>query len=190
MLAANLIWQMVRDRKLEEVAGYSLVTEDRSGIFYRRANIEVFALRVVRRNEIETTIVFIIDAGWIHEAAGAGWLEGFGKLANLKPAQVGRHSDQPIGLQKIYHLGETAFVCFQKGLLVRGNVFAARWIRIGQRWIGQQRLECAVARQLSLAQHLDLLGIDWQKINIFENVVVVLFSHWFEGNHSRQPFFQ
>src|SRR6266576_2673196 len=108
MLAANFIWQMVRNRKLQEVAGYSLVTEDRSGIFYRRANVKVFALGVVGWNEIETTIVFIVDTGRIHKAAGACWLEGFGKLANFKPAQVRRHSDQAIGLQKIYHLRQTA----------------------------------------------------------------------------------
>src|SRR6266542_3505003 len=181
---------MVRYRKLEEVARDSLVAENRSGILYSRANVEVFALRVVSRNEIEATVVLIVNAGRIHEASGTGRLECFGKLANFKTAQISRQSNKPIGLQKIYHLGLTAFVSFQEGLLVRGNIFAARRIGIGQRGVGQERLECAIARQLSLTQHFNLLGIDRQKIDVFENVVVVLFTHWFEGNHSRQAFLQ
>src|SRR5258705_3182195 len=142
---------MVRYRKLEEVARYPLVAEDGSGIFYGCANVEVFALRVVSRNEIEATIVLIVNAGRIHEAPGTGWLKRLGQLANLKAAELCRHGYQIILLQEGHHFSQTTLVRLQKRFLIFRDVLAARRIGIGQRRIRQPRLERTVPRQLRLA---------------------------------------
>src|SRR5258705_12333641 len=117
MLPANLVLQMIRDGELEEVAGNSLVAEDRPWVFYRGANVKVFACRVVRRNEIETARVFVVNAGCVHEAAGTGWLKRLRQLANFKPAQVRRQRDKMIRIKKSNHLHLAALICFQKNFL-------------------------------------------------------------------------
>ena len=78
VLPADLVFQMIRDRKLQEVSGDSFVAEHRARIFDRRANVEVLTFGIVSRNEIETRRVLVVNARSIHEAAGTCRLEGFG----------------------------------------------------------------------------------------------------------------
>src|SRR6266566_7209222 len=118
------------------MTGNSFVAKDRSGFFYRRANVEVLGLRIVSWNEIEATRVFVIDARSIHETSGTSRLESFGKLANFKPAQVRWQRHEMIGFQKIDHLSFAAFVGFEESLLILRHVCAARRVRIGKRRIG------------------------------------------------------
>src|SRR5713226_2193713 len=94
MLPANFVLQVIRDRELQKVAGDSFVTENRARVFDRRANIKVTALGIVSGNEIEAAVVFIIDAGRVHEAAGAGGLERFWQLPNFKAAEIRRQRDE------------------------------------------------------------------------------------------------
>src|SRR5205823_3153334 len=78
LLAANLILQMIRDRDLEEVSRDSFMSENRSRIFDRRADIKIAAVRVVGRDEVEAAVVFVVEARRIHEAARTGRLECVG----------------------------------------------------------------------------------------------------------------
>src|SRR5207253_9951115 len=56
---------------------------------------------------------------------------------------------------------------------------------IGERRIRQHRLSRPRPGQFSLAQHLDLIGVERQKVNILQEIVVVRFTHRFEGWHPR-----
>ena len=132
MLTANLIRQMVGDRELQEVSGNAFVAENRARVFDGRADVEVFALRIVSGNEIETTRIFVVNAGRIHETAGAGGLERLRQLSNFKSTQICRQCDQMILFQKTDHLGFAAFVGFQKIVLIFGNHFRPFRIRIGE----------------------------------------------------------
>src|SRR6266852_1104345 len=105
---------MIRDRELQEVAGNSFVAKDRARIFDGRANVEVTALGIVSGNEIEAAIVFIIDAGRVHKAAGAGGLERFGQLANFKPTEIRWQRDEVVVFQEADHFSFSTLVCFQK----------------------------------------------------------------------------
>jgi hypothetical protein len=126
---------MVRNRELQEVAGNSFMAQDRSWIFYCRPDVEVSRLRIISRDEIETARVFVINARRIHEAAGTGRLECFGKLTNREWPQVIRNRNQLVRLKEIDHLLLTAFVSFEEGLLVCGYVLAACRVRISERRI-------------------------------------------------------
>ena len=77
MLPANLVFQMIRDRKLQEMPRDSFVAENRARVFDGGADVEVLALRIVSRNEIETSWVLVVNAGRIHEAARTRGLESF-----------------------------------------------------------------------------------------------------------------
>ena len=127
--------------------------ENRPRIFDRRANVKILRLRIVGRNEKEAGRIFVVNAGRIHETAGAGRLERFRQLPNLKRPEIIGHRDELLFLQEIDHLLLAAFVRFQERRLVRRNVRAARRIGIGQFRIGQQRFEGAITRQLRATDH-------------------------------------
>src|SRR4029077_21133878 len=95
-----------------------------------------------------------------------------------------------IGFQEVIHLRLAAFVTLQKLLLILWDRLAAGWIWICKRWIRKQRLECAIPYQLGLAQNLDLIGVERQQVNVFQQIVVVSLAHRFEWPHSRQTLFQ
>src|SRR5438128_456869 len=54
MLTTNFVWQMIRDRELQEVSGNSFVAQNRPRIFDGCADVEILALRIVGWNEIES----------------------------------------------------------------------------------------------------------------------------------------
>ena len=87
---------MLRDGKLEKMSWNAFVSEDRPRIFNCRANIEVLRLRIVGRNEKETGGIFVVNARRIHETTGAGWLERFRQLSNLKRTEIIRQRDKSV----------------------------------------------------------------------------------------------
>src|SRR5260370_13364628 len=116
---------MVRDRELEKMPGNAFVTEDWARVFNRRANVKVFRLRIVSRNEIKTGRVLIVNTGWIHETAGTGWFECFRQLSNLKRAQIIRQGHEVVFLQKTDHFLLATLIRFQERCLVWRNARAA-----------------------------------------------------------------
>src|SRR5712664_1744140 len=104
MLPANFVLQVIRDRELQEVAGDAFVAENRARVFDGRANIKVTAPGIVGGNEIEARIVFVVNAGRVHETAGTGGLERIRQLANFKAAEIRRQRDEMILLQETNHL--------------------------------------------------------------------------------------
>ncbi len=86
---------MIGDRELQEVTRNAFMTQDRARVFDRRADVEVLAGRVVRRNEVKAAVVFIVNAGRIHETTGTGRLERFRQLSNLERANVRGNRHQP-----------------------------------------------------------------------------------------------
>ena len=111
-----------------------------------RAQIKVFRLRVVGRNEKETGRVFIVNTGRIHKTAGTGRLECLRQLSNLKLAKIIRDGDDLMRLQKIDHLLLAALIRFQERFLIRWNILGTGRVRVGHGWIGQQCFERAVTR--------------------------------------------
>src|SRR6266545_3549899 len=101
------------------------MAENRSRVFDRRANIEVAALRIIGRDEIEAGWILIVNAGRIHETAGAGRLESFGKLPNFKPADVRRQRYEFVVEQERNYLVLAPFISFEKVLLIFRNLFCA-----------------------------------------------------------------
>ena len=61
VLAADLVAQVVRDRELQEVPGDPLVAEDGARVFDRRPYVEVAALRVVGRDEVEAARIVVVE---------------------------------------------------------------------------------------------------------------------------------
>src|SRR6266446_9896697 len=111
---------MIRNRELQKVAGDSFMAQDRTRVLYGRANVKVFRLRVVSGNEIETAVVFIINAGRIHKAAGARRLERLGQLPDFKSSEIRRQSNEMVSFQEVNHLGLAAFISLQeRGLIFR-----------------------------------------------------------------------
>ena len=174
---------MIRDRQLHEVTRNSFVTQDRPRIFDRRANVKILRLRIVSWDEKETHRVFVVNAGWIHETAGAGRLKRVRQLPNLKWPEIIGNRDQIVFLEKINHLGLPAFVSFQKRFLVRRNVSRAFRIGIGQLRIGQECFQRAIARVFYSPDHFHFARIERQKQNVFEIVIVVRFAHRREIHH-------
>ncbi len=168
---------MVRDRELEEMSGNSLVPENWPRIFDRRPDVEVLRVRVVCRDEIESGRILVINARRIHEAARAGWLEGFGQLPDLKFPEVIRQRDQPAIFQEADHLRLAAFISLQEGRLVRRNVFAPLRVGIGQRRVRQPRFVGAILRQLHPPDHFHLRRIERQEQDVMEIVVVIFLAH-------------
>src|SRR5437762_14296844 len=97
MLPANFIGQMIGNRQLQEVPWNAFMSEDRSRIFDRRANIKILRLRVVSRDEIETGRVFVVNARRIHKTARAGRLERFRQLPDLKRTEIIRSEERRVG---------------------------------------------------------------------------------------------
>src|SRR2546421_11386449 len=94
---------MIRNRKLKKMSGNAFMTEDWTRIFDRRANIKVFRLRIVGRNEKEAGGIFVINTGRIHETPRAGWLESVGQLSNLKRTEIIRQRNEVVFFQEIDH---------------------------------------------------------------------------------------
>ena len=63
-------------------------------------------------------------------------------------------------------------------------------IGISQFRVGKKRFQRAVTRELSAANHLHLRGVERQKQDVFEIVVVVRFAHRREIDHFWQALFQ
>src|ERR1041385_1170805 len=103
---------MICDRELEKMSGNTFVTEDRPGVFNRRANVKILRVRVVSRDEKETSWIFVINAGRIHEAPRAGWLESLRQLSDLKRAKVIGQSHKAMLFQEADHFCHATFICF------------------------------------------------------------------------------
>src|SRR5438876_7140535 len=101
MLTANFVIQVVRDRELQEMSWNTFMAEDGPRVLDRGANIKVLRLRIVRRDEIKTGRILVVNAGRIHKTAGTGRLECFRQLPNLKRAKIIGQRDQIVFLQKI-----------------------------------------------------------------------------------------
>src|ERR1700738_1500760 len=126
---------MIRDRELQKVSRDSFMAENRPRVFNGRADIEVFALRIVSGNEIETARVLVVNAGRIHEAAGAGWLERLGQLPDFKVTEIRREGDQLVLFEEADHFRLATFVGFQKIVLIFWDRSCSLRIWIGQRGI-------------------------------------------------------
>src|SRR5205807_1332639 len=98
VLAADFVGEMIRDRELHEMAGNSFMAEDRARVFDRGADVEIFRLGAVSRDEVKARRILVVNAGRIHETAGTGWLESFGQLPDLEAAQIigQRHELTPL----------------------------------------------------------------------------------------------
>ena len=107
------------------------MSEDRPRVLDRGANIKVLRLRIVRRDEIKTGRVLVVNAGRIHETAGTGWFECLRQLPDLKRAKIFGQRDQIVFFQEIDHLLLATLVGFQERGLVGRNVRATRRIGIG-----------------------------------------------------------
>src|ERR1700727_2422407 len=113
------------------MSGNALVTQDRTWILDRCANIKVPTFWVVRRDEIETVRILVVDARGIHEPTGGGWLERVGKLTNSELADIRRNRDQSIRLQEIDDLFQARPIgCQELGFVLRYMLCARR---IGRR---------------------------------------------------------
>src|SRR5947208_15503977 len=112
------------------MAWNTLFAKDGRRVFNCRANVKVFRLRSVSRNEIKTGRVLIVNTGWIHETAGTRWFECFRQLSNLKRAKVIRQRHEMMLLQKTDHFLLATLIRFQERCLIRWNASAARRIRI------------------------------------------------------------
>src|SRR4029453_9401625 len=104
MLATNLVGEMVRDRDLQEVPGDAFVTQDRTRVLDRGADVEVPALRVVCRDEEKPARILVVDTWRIHEAAGARWLEGLRELTDLERTEIRGKRNQVVRAQELDHL--------------------------------------------------------------------------------------
>ena len=100
------------------------MSQDWSWIFDGRANVKVFRLRVVGRDEEKAAVIFIVNSGGIHEPSGTGWFERIRKLPNIKRSDMRGHSYQPVVLEETDHFSLTTFISLQESILIRGNVFA------------------------------------------------------------------
>src|SRR4030095_12640483 len=138
----------------------TFMPENGPRVLYCGADVKVFALRIVSRDEVKTARVFVIDAGRVHETTGTGGLEGFWKLPDIKRSDVIRNRDQPIRFQEVDHFLLTTFVRLQERLLILWDVLTPRWIGISQRRIGKQRLQGAIPSQFRLAQHFNVVRFE------------------------------
>src|ERR1041385_7905809 len=116
-MPADLVGEVIGDRDLQEMPGDTFVSEQRARVFDGRADVEVAALRVVGWDEVEAAVVGVVDARRIHEAARAGRLERLGELADLERADVAGDGDEPLGVEKVYHLFLAALIRGEERLL-------------------------------------------------------------------------
>src|SRR4030095_8997595 len=131
----------------------TFMPENGPRVLYCGADVKVFALRIVSRDEIKTARVFVIDAGRVHETTRTGGLEGFWKLPDIKRADVIRNRDQPIRFQEVDHFLLTTFIRLQERLLILGVVVSLRGLRTSRGGIGNQSPQGAIPSQFRLAQH-------------------------------------
>src|SRR2546430_248838 len=101
---------MIGDGELQEVAGDAFVTENGARVFDGGADIEIFALWVVGRDEVEAARIPVVLARRIHEAAGTGRFESLWKLADVERAEIGRKRDEVVFTQEANHLGLSSLV--------------------------------------------------------------------------------
>ena len=175
--APDLARYVIRDRYLQEVPGNALVAQDRPRILDGRADVEVAALGVIRRDVVEAAGILVVDARWIHETAGARRLECFRKLADSKGPHVVRNRDQPIGPQELDDLLEARLVSGEELGLVFRYVLRPRRVGGGEARILEHRLEGAVARELDLAEMRHVVGIERQQQDALEEIVVARLTH-------------
>src|SRR6266478_6974588 len=109
------------------MSGNTFVTEDRSRVFNRRANIKIFRLWIVGRDEKESGWVFVVNARRIHKAARAGWFERFRQLPDLKRAEIIWQGHKTVLFQKADHFCLATFVRFQERFLIRRDLRGAFW---------------------------------------------------------------
>src|SRR3954468_9333627 len=112
------------------------MAENWSGIFDRRADVEIFRFRIVGWDEVKAGRIFVVNAGWIHETARARRLECFGQVSNFKFAKTIRQTNELMILEKFDHLRLPTLIRFQERGLNRRNVLTAGGVWISQRWIG------------------------------------------------------
>src|SRR6476659_867263 len=103
----------------------SLMAQDRSRIFDRCPDIEIFRLRIVGGDEEETARIFVIESRRIHKTTRTSWLERFGQLSNFESAEIIGNAHEPMFLEKIYHFLLAAFICFQERCLIGGDILGA-----------------------------------------------------------------
>src|SRR5215472_11649355 len=134
--------------------GNSFVSEDRPGIFDRRAYVKILRFGVVGRNEKEAGWIFVVYSWRIHETARAGRLKRVRQLSDLERPKIIRQTDKIVFLQKANHFCLATFVRFQEGFLVGRDLRGAFWIGISEFWIREKCLQCAVTREFSASNHL------------------------------------
>src|SRR5438045_8601158 len=117
------------------------MSENRSRIFDRGADIKIAAVRVVGRDEVEAAVVFVVEARRIHEAARTGRIECVGKLLDEKWAEVVGKCDEILVAEKFDHLLFARLIRGEERLMIGGGAGGAFRIGISERWIGQQRFE-------------------------------------------------
>src|SRR5437667_11118278 len=100
------------------------MAQDRPRVLSGGAKVKVFRLRVVSGNEIETTVVFIVNAGRIHKAARTRRFECFRELPDFKSTEIRRQGYEMISFQEVNHLGLAAFISFQEGGLIFRHILA------------------------------------------------------------------
>src|SRR5690348_3748615 len=111
---------MVGNGELKEMTGYPFVPEDRARVLDGGRNVEVPALRIVDRDEVEAAGIPVIDARRVHEAARAGRFERLRQLPNEELAQVGRDRDKLVGPKKCDDLIQPRLIGRQKLRLIPG----------------------------------------------------------------------
>ena len=94
------------------MSGNTFVTEDRSRVFNRRANVKIFRFRIVCRDKKEAGWIFVVNARRIHETAGAGRFERFRQLPDLKRAEIIWQGHKTVLFQKADHFCLATFVRF------------------------------------------------------------------------------
>src|ERR1700759_3193305 len=105
---------MIRDRDLHEVSGDSFVSEDWPRIFNRGADVEIFRLRIVGRNEIEAARILVVKTGRIHEPAGTSRLKCFRQLPDLERPEIIRDGYDLGFFHERDHLRLSTFVGFEE----------------------------------------------------------------------------
>src|SRR5438552_18465545 len=99
MLPANFIGQMIGNRELQEVPRNAFMSEDRSWIFDRGANIKIRRLWIVSRDEIETGRVLVVNARGSHEPARTGRLERSGQLPDSTRTEISGQANELLFVQ-------------------------------------------------------------------------------------------
>ena len=138
MLAADFVLKMVRDGELHEVAGYPLVSQDRPRVLDGGADVEVRALRIVGRDEVEAFGIGVVDPRRIHEAAGARRLESRRELPDREVPEILRQRQKIFLPEEADHLVLAALVRLEELALVLRDHLAAGGIRVGHGGVGEQ----------------------------------------------------